>query len=101
MIVPIKEELENIKEIREKYTPDFLYRSDKKEWRFTANDGEYHVWIKITNGFILIAVVETEYDFFLKDGILVGLLSDANEDVTNQEILEFFHWEDLEDIGGM
>ena len=101
MIIPIKEELENIKKIKEKYTPDFLYRTSEDEWRFTANDGEYHVWIKITKGFILIAVGETEYDFFLKDGILVGLLSDANEGVTNQEILEFFDWGDLEDVGGM
>lgn len=100
MIIPIKEEADVVEKIKRTYTPDFIYRSSERSWRFTANDGEFSVWIKISSGFLVIAIVETEYDFFLKDGALVGLASDP-EETSTADILVFFGWEDLENIGGM
>ena len=95
-IIPIESELENLKEIKRLYTPDFIYRFSEDEWRFTANDGEYVVMIKITDPYVVIGIEETEYDFFLKDGSLVGVIIDQDQKISNADILVFFGWEDID-----
>jgi hypothetical protein len=96
-IIPIKEELNTLKKIKKEYTPDFIYMFAKNEWRFTANDGEYNVAIKISSGFVVIAVHETEYEFFTKDGTLIGFV-DKGIELNTQEVMAFFGWDDIEDV---
>ena len=97
MIISIKNTEKEVEEIKRKYTPDFIYKFGKEEWRFTANDGDFQVLIKSSKGALIMAIEETDYDFFSSDGVVFGVTHDVQPPST-RDIADFFGWKGVDGI---
>lgn len=91
-VVPIDNlSISRILDIQRKYKPDFIYKFNDNEWRFTANDGEHIILVNFYLGILSITIGETDYDTILKEPEVLGKF--GIEGV--QEIMHIDHISDL------